>query len=56
LGQGRENAKRFLRENPEIAVQLQAKIYEQVGMLHAAATSDDEAQEEEEASESLLDE
>jgi len=32
LGQGRENAKRFLRENPEIAVQLQAKVYEVVGM------------------------
>jgi len=32
LGQGRENAKRFLRENPEIAMQLQAKIYEMVGM------------------------
>jgi len=33
LGQGRENAKRFLRENPEIAVQLQAKVLETVGLL-----------------------
>jgi recombination protein RecA len=32
LGQGRENAKRFLRENPEVAVQLQAKVYELVGI------------------------
>jgi len=32
LGQGRENSKRFLRENPEVAMQLQAKVYEQVGM------------------------
>ncbi len=32
LGQGRENAKRFLRENPEVAVQLQAKVYELVGL------------------------
>lgn len=32
LGQGRENAKRFLRENPDVALQLQAKIYEQVGL------------------------
>jgi recombination protein RecA len=31
LGQGRENAKRFLRENPEVAMQLQAKVYETVG-------------------------
>ena len=32
LGQGRENAKRFLRENPEVAVQLEARVYEVVGM------------------------
>lgn len=32
LGQGRENSKRFLRENPELAMQLQAKVYEAVGM------------------------
>jgi recombination protein RecA len=32
LGQGRENAKRFLRENPEVSMQLQAKVYELVGM------------------------
>ena len=31
LGQGRENSKRFLRENPEIALQLQAKVFEAVG-------------------------
>ena len=32
LGQGRENAKRFLRENPEVAMQLQAGVLEAVGM------------------------
>lgn len=32
LGQGRENSKRFLRENPEIAMQLQAKVYEAIGL------------------------
>jgi recombination protein RecA len=32
LGQGRENAKKFLRENPDVALQLQAKIYEQAGL------------------------
>ncbi|MGH9893282.1 MAG: LAGLIDADG family homing endonuclease, partial [bacterium] len=32
LGQGRENAKKFLRENPDVAVQLQAKVFEVVGM------------------------
>jgi recombination protein RecA len=35
LGQGRENAKRFLRENPEVAMQLQAKVFELVGLSEA---------------------
>jgi recombination protein RecA len=33
LGQGRENAKRFLRENPELAMQLQARVFEAVGLV-----------------------
>jgi len=33
LGQGRENSKRFLRENPEIAMQLQAQVLEAAGLL-----------------------
>jgi len=41
LGQGRENSKRFLRENPELAMQLQAKVYEAVGMTEATEESDD---------------
>ncbi len=40
LGQGRENAKRFLRENPEIAVQLQAKVLEAVGLIEADGAED----------------
>jgi recombination protein RecA len=40
LGQGRENSKRFLRENPEIAVQLQAQVLEAVGL--AATDPEDE--------------
>ncbi len=35
LGQGRENSKRFLRENPELAMQLQAKVFEAVGMIES---------------------
>lgn len=38
LGQGRENAKRFLRENPEVAMQLQAKVFELVGLGETAQT------------------
>jgi recombination protein RecA len=40
LGQGRENAKRFLRENPEVAMQLQAQVYETVGMNSEPVTAD----------------
>jgi recombination protein RecA len=40
LGQGRENAKRFLRENPEVAMQLQAKVYELVGLGESAPGDD----------------
>jgi len=46
LGQGRENSKRFLRENPEIAMQLQAQVLEIVGLVKSDADAeepDDEA-------------
>ncbi len=36
LGQGREASKRFLRENPDVAVQLQAKVMEAVGLVEPA--------------------
>jgi recombination protein RecA len=37
LGQGRNNAKAYLREHPEIASELEQKIYEAVGMAPASA-------------------
>ena len=40
LGQGRENAKRFLRENPEIAMQLQDKVYQAVGLIESPETAE----------------
>jgi recombination protein RecA len=36
IGQGRNNAKAYLREHPEMAKDLQAKIYEAVGMATVA--------------------
>jgi len=42
LGQGRENAKKFIRENPEVAMQLQDQVLREVGMI-----VDDVAGEEE---------
>ena len=35
LGQGRNNAKSYLRENPAVAKQIEAKIYEAIGMVTA---------------------
>ena len=32
LGQGRENAKSFLRENPDLADEIEAKIREKLGL------------------------
>jgi recombination protein RecA len=52
LGQGRENAKRFLRENPEIAMQLQAKVYDGVG-LGSASSEDEDAEADEDAEEEV---
>jgi len=46
LGQGRENAKRFLRENAEVAMQLQAKVYELVGLGTTSRARTSEAEEE----------
>ncbi|NND02887.1 MAG: recombinase RecA [Acidimicrobiia bacterium] len=40
LGQGREKAKLFLRENPEISMQLQDRVLRAVGLIE-----DDEAEE-----------
>ena len=41
LGQGKENSKRFLRENADIALQLETDVYKAVGLIE----SDDEEKE-----------
>ncbi|MBK5267152.1 MAG: recombinase RecA [Acidimicrobiia bacterium] len=43
IGQGREAAKRFLRENPEIAMQLQDRVLQAVGLTGADAEGEPEA-------------
>ncbi len=56
LGQGREKAKLFLRENPEVAIQLEARVLDAVGLgtgeesveggaTDAGATDEAEAEE-----------
>jgi recombination protein RecA len=48
LGQGRENAKQFLRDHPDIADAIEAKVREQSGIvanaLMVAPTEEDEAE------------
>jgi recombination protein RecA len=36
LGQGKENAKQYLRDNPKVAEEIRAKILEHNGMLYKA--------------------
>ena len=42
LGQGRENAKIFLRDNPEIATEIENKIRADAGHLTTEMMGDDE--------------
>jgi recombination protein RecA len=53
LGQGRSNAKEFLRENPEIRAEIENKIrdHHDLPLVETPDTSEDEASEEEEATE-----
>ena len=45
LGQGKENSKRFLRENADIALQLETDVYKAVGLIESE--SDEDISEEE---------
>ena len=48
LGQGKENSKRFLRENADIALQLETDVYKAVGMIDSDdATEEDTVDESE---------
>ena len=50
LGQGKENSKRFLRENADIALQLETDVYKAVGMIETdEATEEDTVEEPEDA-------
>ncbi len=51
IGQGRENAKQFLRDHKDVADKIEAKVREQSGVVAnlMLATSDADADEAEEA-------
>jgi recombination protein RecA len=46
IGQGRENAKGFLEENPEMAAEVEAKVREALGIGGSAADPVEESAEE----------
>lgn len=50
IGQGRENAKQFLRDHPDMANMIEARVREQAGvvanMMMAGPGSEDEAESE----------
>jgi recombination protein RecA len=43
LGQGKENARTFLREHPEIALEIERRILEKVGVMKVAVAPVDDA-------------
>jgi len=52
VGQGRENAKQFLRDHPDMAAAIEAKIREHSGMVaNAMLTSPEEGEDDAEAAE-----
>jgi recombination protein RecA len=40
LGQGKENSKRFLRENADIALQLETDVYKAVGLIESESNEE----------------
>jgi len=44
LGQGRENAKTTLKENPEVAAEIEARIREELGINGVASTDSDDGE------------
>jgi recombination protein RecA len=49
LGQGRENAKTFLKDNPEIAAEIEGKIRQNAGLLMDALQANDDVSASEDA-------
>src|SRR5512134_915066 len=49
LGQGRENAKQFLKDNPDIAEEIESQLKVAMGIVKPAGATDSAAEESEEA-------
>ena len=48
LGQGKENSKRFLRENVDIALQLETDVYKAVGLIESEESDEEDIVDESE--------
>jgi recombination protein RecA len=48
IGQGRENAKQYLRDNPEVAVAIEKKARENAGVLASALLEEPKGEDDEE--------
>ena len=46
LGQGKENSKNYLRENPDLALQLENDVYKAVGMVDIEETANEDVVDE----------
>jgi len=46
LGQGKENSKNYLRENPDLALQLENDVYKAVGMIDVEEITKDDLADE----------
>jgi recombination protein RecA len=51
IGQGRENAKQFLREHPEVADSIEARVRAQAGIVANAMLTGPDSEEEAQAAE-----
>jgi len=51
IGQGRENAKQFLKANPDIAARIEATIRQNAGLIAEQILADPESGEDDEAAE-----
>ena len=45
LGQGKENSKRFLRENVDVALQLETDVYKAVGLIESDESNESDEED-----------
>jgi len=51
IGQGRENAKQFLKDNPDVAAKIEAAVRQNAGLIEEAIMTGETAEDDDEAAE-----